>query len=64
MIIIKNDADCRFYLNEDHKELAHFDNFTTAAIVCRFIKAGRLEKPEYDLAIRAMKEFDEKGNAE
>lgn len=47
-----------YILEEEHIPIAAFDNFTTAAIVCRFVKAGRLEKPEYDAAVAAMKEFD------
>ena len=47
-----------FTLEENMKILATFDDFTTAAIVCRFIKAGRLDKPEYDIAINAMRESD------
>lgn len=47
-----------YILEEEHMPVAAFDNFTTAAIICRFIKAGRLEKPEYDAAVAAMKEFD------
>lgn len=58
------DADYKFSLFENHEEIAHFDDFTTAALVCRFIKGGRLEKAEYDLAVQEMKQFDEKGKAE
>lgn len=59
-----NDTDYKYFLYEDRKGLAHFDDFTTAALVCRFIKGGRLEKAEYDLAVKAMKQFDEKGKPE
>ncbi len=61
IIRTKFTADARvpsYILEEEHTPICSFPDFTTAAIVCRFVKAGRLEKPEYDLAIAAMKDFD------
>ena len=51
----------RFFLMEGENTVAWFDDFTTAAIVSRFIKAGRLDKPEYDRAVAAMNAFDGRG---
>lgn len=57
MMFIKR-TEYGFTLEENTKTLATFNDFTTAAMVCRFIKAGRLEKPEYDIAVKAMRESD------
>ena len=58
-----NGDEEKYCLCEGDSILAWFDDFTTAAVVCRFIKSGRLEKAEYDLAVSAMKAFDGKGAA-
>lgn len=50
----------RYVLREGESTLASFNDFTTAAIVCRFIKAGRLNKPEYDKAVEEMNAFDKR----
>lgn len=57
-----NGDETKYCLCEGDSILAWFDDFTTAALVCRFIKAGRLEKAEYNRAISAMKAFDRKGD--
>lgn len=56
-----NGDETKYCLCEGDSILAWFDDFSTAAIVCRFIKAGRLEKAEYNSAVSAMKDFDKKG---
>ena len=53
-----NDNVPSYILEENREPVATFADFTTAAIVCRFVKAGRLEKPDYEIAIAAMKKFD------
>lgn len=54
-MVIKR-RDDYFILDEAGAELGRFDDLATAACVCRFIKAGRLEKAEYDRAMQAMED--------
>ena len=47
-----------YFIEEDHIPLARFNDFTTAALVCRFLKGAQLQRIDYNTAVQAMHESD------
>ena len=62
-MIIKKNGDL-FKLMEGAETIYSTPDLLTAACIMRFVKAGRLEKPEYMLAITAMKKGREDNNVD
>lgn len=49
---------------EDHMEIASFEDLYTASAVMRFMKGARMERDEYNTAIRAIKKLDKANTRE
>lgn len=52
----------RYFIQDGACDIAYFDDLTTAGIVARFLKGSHLHKEEYDVAIAALKAWDEAHN--
>lgn len=53
-----------FIITEGEEILYSTDDLLTAACIVRFVKAGRLEKSEYDLVVSAMETAGKRANNE
>ena len=47
-----------FMICEESDIVAWFEDLESAAVVCRFIKGGHMQKTEYEKAVKAMRAFD------
>lgn len=51
----------RYYIQSEDRErrdIAWFDDLTTAATVLRYLKGASLRNSEYDMALDALRNFD------
>ena len=52
---------CRYFINNnDGETVAYFDDLTTAAVVLRYLKGGSISRESTELALSALRAFDEK----
>lgn len=50
----------RYFIQDGQTDLCYFDTLTTAGIVTRFLRGSHLSKDDYDIAVAAMKAWDER----